>query len=113
MTNSEITPAAQSPAAANHQATAAEFLDQWERAHSVDQPDYNRLAAKFAAYTGHVSLGDADAIRKALHAGRKARGWPDPKPASPGRMSIEPTIEGVIMSLWLGALRSGYRIALA
>ena len=90
----------------NPQTIATEFLDQWERAHSVDQPNYDRLMAKYAAYTGQVSMGDADAIQKALHAGRKARGWPDPKPAPPGYMSCEPTIEGAIVSLWLCALRS-------
>jgi hypothetical protein len=90
----------------NHQAVATEFLDQWEAAHSVDEPDYDGLAAKYAAYTGRVSMGDAGAIQKALHAGRKARGWPDPRSAPPGRMSAEPTIEGAIMGLWLCALRS-------
>jgi hypothetical protein len=50
----------------NPQAIATEFLDQWERAHSVDEPDYDRLAAKYAAYTGQVSLGDADAVGKDL-----------------------------------------------
>ena len=90
----------------NHQAIATEFLDQWERAHSVDQPDYDRLMTKYAACTGQVSVGDADAIWKALRAGRKARGWPDPKSARSGYMSLEPTIEGAIMSLWLCALRS-------
>jgi hypothetical protein len=87
----------------NPQAIATEFLDQWERAHSVDQPDYDRLMAKYAAYTGTVSTGDAIEIEKAVRAGRKARGWPDPDPTSK-RMQV--TIEGAIMTLWLCALRS-------
>jgi hypothetical protein len=91
----------------NPQAIAEEFLNQWERAHSVDEPNYDRLMQKFATYAGNVSMGDAAAIQKALHAGRVARGWPDPEPAPPGRMSVEPTIEGAIMGLWLCALRSG------
>jgi hypothetical protein len=90
----------------NYQEIANEFLDQWESAHSVDQPDYGRLAVSYAVYTGQVSIEDADAIESALHTGRKARGWPDPKPAPSGYMSIEPTIEGAIMALWLRALRT-------
>jgi hypothetical protein len=90
----------------NHQAIATEFLDQWEAAHSIDKPDYDRLAARYEAYTGYLSMGDAEAIQKGLHAGRKARGWPDPKPSPPGKMSVEPTIEGAITSLWRCALRS-------
>jgi hypothetical protein len=88
------------------QTIATEFLDQWERAHSVKRPDYNRLAAKYAAYTGSVCMGDVEAVRHALRAGWKARGWPDPKPAPAGRMSAEPTIEDAIITLWLCALRS-------
>jgi hypothetical protein len=85
---------------------AAEFLNEWERAHSADEPDYNNLMKKFALYTGRMSIGDATAVQQALHAGRVARGWPDPKPARLGKMSVEPTIEGAIMSLWLCALHS-------
>lgn len=88
----------------NHQEIANEFLDQWEKAHSVDQPNYDRLAVSYAAYTGQISMEDAVAIKKALHSGRKARGWPDPKPAPSGFMSIEPTIESAITTLWLDAL---------
>ena len=90
----------------NHQAVADEFLDQWEKAHSANSPDYDRLRMKFAMYTGQeVGVGMQPQSEQALHTGRKARGWPDPKPAPKGYMSIEPTIEGAIMSLWLSALR--------
>jgi hypothetical protein len=34
------------------QTIATEFLDQWERAHSRRPVDYDRLMAKYAAYTG-------------------------------------------------------------
>ena len=36
----------------NYQEIANEFLDQWEIAHSFDQPNYSRLAASYALYTG-------------------------------------------------------------
>jgi hypothetical protein len=88
----------------NYQEIANEFLNQWESEHSVDQPNYSQLAASYAVFTGQVSFEDADAIEKALHAARVARGWPDPKPAPSGFMSFEPTIEGAIMTLWLRAL---------
>jgi hypothetical protein len=87
-------------------AVANEFLNLWEQAHAAEVPDYSALMQKFATYTGGVSIEYAQTLRDALHAGRVARGWPDPQPAPSGRMSIEPTIEGAIMGLWLCALRS-------
>jgi hypothetical protein len=85
---------------------ATEFLNQWEREHATGKPNYTRLMRKFAVYGDSMSMDDATAVSFALHQGRVARGWPDPEPAPPGRFSIEPTIEGAILSLWLCGLRS-------
>jgi hypothetical protein len=97
------------PQKSTPQAIANEFLDLWEKAHNVSdggQPDYDGLKDKFAIFTGKaVSMGDARAVAHELHKGRKARGWPNPKPAPPGKFSIEPTIEAAIMGLWLAGLR--------
>ena len=79
---------------------AEKFLRQWEKAHSVDRPDYDKLRDLFATYTGGVSMGFAEEVRKALHSGRVARGWPEP-----GEGRIRVTIEAAIMSLWFGGLR--------
>jgi hypothetical protein len=86
------------------QTIASEFLNLWEKAHDVpdgDHPDYDGLRDKFAIFTGKaVSMGDASAVAHELHKERQARGWPDPNPKT-----IEPSIEGAIMALWLGGLR--------
>jgi hypothetical protein len=64
---------------------ASEFLDQWERVHSVESTltavDYNRLGDKLAAFEGGASLGEAGEIHKALTAERKARGGQTQLPA--------------------------------
>jgi hypothetical protein len=86
------------------QTIATEFLDQWDRAHQASAPSgemYRALGEKFALYTGQVSCAEADAVRRALHAGRIARGWPEPDPKL-----LQVTIEAGIFVLWLGALRS-------
>jgi hypothetical protein len=64
-----------------------------------------RLAHRYATFTGMVSMGEAAEIERELHGQRVARGWPDPRPALNGRRTIEPTIEGGIMSLWLRGMR--------
>ena len=93
----------------NHQAVADEFLDQWEKAHSANSPDYDRLRMKFAMYTGQeVGVGMRRSMNKPAH--RSQGSWLARPQASPkGYMSIEPTIEGAIMSLWLSALRMSRR----
>src|SRR5262245_7202706 len=91
------------------QAIAAEFLDLWKKAHSNGAPDqasYERLATRYAIYTGEVSLGEAGEVEEALHVGRIARGWPDPRPPPSGYMSTEPTNEAAIMMLWFSGLRA-------
>jgi hypothetical protein len=98
-------------------AVAREFLDQWAKAcascNGVNPAEFlscdfqNRLATKFALFTGWpVSLGEADAVHRELHAGRVARGWPDPDPST-----IEPTIEGAILMIWLNGLKRAERAA--
>jgi hypothetical protein len=98
-------------------AVAQEFLDQWAKSctprDGVDPANFlsrdfqNSLAKKFAQFTGWpVSLGEADAVHRELHAGRVARGWPDPDPRT-----TEPTIEGAILMIWLNGLRTAERDA--
>ena len=94
----------------DHEATANEFLNQWEKAH-VDRtdnghPDYARLRDKYAIYTGQVSIADSLVLKRALHEGRKARGWPDPKLASPKGYMADVAIEDAIMCLWVSGLRT-------
>ncbi|MGY3344850.1 MULTISPECIES: hypothetical protein [unclassified Bradyrhizobium] len=77
---------------------ANELLDLWEREHANDQPNYERLKKQFVVFVGEA-VDDA-ALYRCLHEGRKSRGWPDPKPHT-----IEPSIEGAIMTLWSIGLR--------
>jgi hypothetical protein len=82
-------------------AIANEFLDLWERAHDIPdgaKPDYDRLKSKLAIFAGETDV-NFDALRRELYEGRKARGWPDPKPGT-----IQPSIEGAIISLWIAGL---------
>jgi hypothetical protein len=84
---------------------ANEFLNLWKRAHCERDddapPDYGRLSARFALYTGGpIACSEAHAVACELHKGRLARGWPDPQAGT-----IDPGIEGSIMMLWLGGLR--------
>jgi hypothetical protein len=87
-------------------AVACEFLDQWFKMHTEkgrSAVDYSQLGAKFLAFENTDDGNRASEIQKALHAERKARGWPDPKPGT-----CEPSIDGAIMMLWLGAARSAH-----
>lgn len=90
---------------------ADEFLDLWEIAHTDKRPnedDYTKLAHEFARRSGYdASMGEAGQVQRALHKGRKARGWPDTEPAADGRKTLEPAIEVAIVALWFGALRDG------
>jgi hypothetical protein len=81
---------------------AAQFLDLWAEEHSDnDQPNYQLLRDKFVAIGDMaINASEVDAVRDELRKQRRERGWPDPKPPSPGKMSIEPTIEGAIIALW-------------
>jgi hypothetical protein len=88
------------------QEIANELLDQWACAHRGAKPDYKKLSAKYAAFVGTFSSETGTNILDALHAGRVARGWPEPKPAPPGFMSIEPTIEAAIMALLISGLQA-------
>jgi hypothetical protein len=85
----------------NAKEIAAQFLDLWAEEHvDNDLPNYNRLQAQLVSAAWAPSASEVDAVRAELGKQRRERGWPDPKPASPGKMSIEPTIEGAIMVLW-------------
>jgi hypothetical protein len=112
------------------QATAAEFLNQWERefdphkgistalvmflagfreADLVRRPEvlgFLRLAHRYATYTGMISIGDLGELQRELHEQRVARGWPDPQPAANGRHTVEPTVESAIIILLHVGLRS-------
>jgi hypothetical protein len=83
---------------------ACEFLDQWFKVHTEkgrSAVDYSQLGVKFMAFENTDDGNRVSEIQKALGVERKARGWPDPTPDT-----IEPSIEGAIMVLRLGAMRS-------
>jgi hypothetical protein len=82
-------------------AVAEEFLKQWQKAcASCDGGDpkafiflgrefQDRLAKKLAQFTGPVSMGEANAVARELHA-----------------RAIEPAVEVVLLMLWRHGLRA-------